>query len=767
VQVTETTPAPASCSANSAIVNVTIINVPSPTITGNLNVCQGVNPTYSVTNNVGNTYNWTVTNGTIVSGQGTNSIVVNWGNSTSGTVSVIETTPTPGSCANNPATSVNVTITPLPTPTISGGNNQLICQGTNPTYSVTNNPGNTYNWVITVTGASIVSGQGTSSIVVDWGATTNGTIQVTETTPAPSSCAGVSSLVNLTRITTPNTTITGNFNLCADGTATYTAPNPPSTPAGLTYNYTWQINGGTVVAPSTLNSNPITVKWTDNPAGTEYIRVTITAVFNGTPTSCTATTPLPSGPSDNGFVTLNDLPNPTISGNALVCKNTSVTYTTPNLPINSTFTWNVLDGNGTDITSTSAVTGQGTNTINVTWGNAGTGKITVTQTTPAPNSCSRTTAAYDVVVQDVPAMPISPDRFRCGGAGNITLNATLTGATGFNWYNVATGGTPLVNNSSYTANVTTSPTSFWVAAINNLGCEGPRKEVVVTLDPANSQVQTQALITNADSCMAVAGDSPSGRILLNLTGNNQNGPYTFSWSKVEDTNFSANTQNLFAITRGTYNVAITDAGGCVTNAGPFVVDEVLAQITDAQVNGSANFSAIIAQGTDYTLNATATNAATFEWRDMNNNVVGTNASLTLTPNNIVIDPNNNTGTYTVRITNNRNCFVILTVSIKVVKLQVFVPSVFTPNGDNKNDLLRVYGTGIKSVNFKVFNRLGQLVFETDEFDPNENQSKGWDGTFNGVSLHQDNYVWSITGKFIDGTDIKVEGRTTGNVMLMR
>ncbi|TAG92215.1 MAG: hypothetical protein EAZ20_02670, partial [Bacteroidetes bacterium] len=212
---------------------------------------------------------------------------------------------------------------------------------------------------------------------------------------------------------------------------------------------------------------------------------------------------------------------------------------------------------------------------------------------------------------------------------------------------------------------------------------------------------------------------------------------------------------------------ITDVGGCVTNAGPFVVDETLTQITDAKVNGETNFSVSIAKGTNYTLNATGTNAATYEWRDMNNNIVGTTANLLLTPANIVLDMNNNIGTYTVKITNNRNCFVILTVNVKVVDLQIFVPTVFTPNGDNKNDLMRVYGTGIKSVTFKIFNRLGELVFETQEFDVTENQTKGWDGTFKGTLLQDGNYTWAIVGKFIDDSDIKVEGRTTGNVLLMR
>ncbi|TAG00764.1 MAG: gliding motility-associated C-terminal domain-containing protein, partial [Cytophagia bacterium] len=740
---------------NTITSNVTINPNPTPVITGALQACQGATLPYSVINNAGRTYVWSGgANTTIATGQGTNAVTVTFGTGASGVLTLVETNTATG-CATT--TFITININANPTNTIVGS--LQVCQNATQSYSVTNNVGNTYTW--TITGGTPTTATGNSVSIV-WGNTTSGTIQVVETITATNCTTTYNA--NAVLIPIPSTTITGIFNLCADGTATYTAPNPPNLPVGLTYNYNWIITGGTVVSPSTLTSNPITVRWTDNPAGVENIRVTITSVLNGTPTTCTATTPLPSGAGDNGFVTLNSIPNPIITGNTTVCSLTTHTYSTLNLPINSTFIWTVLDGNGTNITATASVTGQGTNSINVTWGNAGIGRIRVQQTTP--NTCSKTTLDYNVTIQDVPSTPTSNDRFRCGGAGNITLNATHATATNFNWYNVATGGAVLVNNASYTANITTSPTLFWVSAINTAGCEGPRKQVTVTLDPANSQVITNAVITRADSCVA-SGDSPSGRILLSLTGNNQNGPYTFVWSKVGEPTFSATTQSLFAITRGTYNVLITDVGGCTTTAGPFIVDETLAQITDGKVNGEVNLNASIAKGTNFALAATATNGVTYEWRDMNNNIVGTTANLLLTPTNIVVDLGNNTGVYTVRITNNRNCFIILTVNIKIVDLQVFVPNVFTPNGDNKNDLMKVYGTGIKSINFKIFNRLGELVFETEDWDRVENQSKGWDGTYKGTLLQDGNYTWAIIGKFIDDTDIKIQGRTTGNVLLMR
>ena len=64
-----------------------------PVISGNFNTCLNVTQTYSVTPIAGSTYAWTVTGGTIVSGQSTNQIVVQWTNGTVGTVNVVQTAP--------------------------------------------------------------------------------------------------------------------------------------------------------------------------------------------------------------------------------------------------------------------------------------------------------------------------------------------------------------------------------------------------------------------------------------------------------------------------------------------------------------------------------------------------------------------------------------------------------------------------------------------------------------------------------------------------
>lgn len=94
----------AACADTSAAVNVTVNPKPaiSP-ISGASSVTPGSTQTYSVTNITGVTFKWTVTQGTIISGQGTNSISVNWNGSGAGKVSVT------ADCGDTISQNVNIT----------------------------------------------------------------------------------------------------------------------------------------------------------------------------------------------------------------------------------------------------------------------------------------------------------------------------------------------------------------------------------------------------------------------------------------------------------------------------------------------------------------------------------------------------------------------------------------------------------------------------------------------------------------------------------
>ncbi|MCB0514616.1 MAG: PKD domain-containing protein [Bacteroidetes bacterium] len=87
-----------------------------------------------------------------------------------------------------------------------------------------------------------------------------------------------------------------------------------------------------------------------------------------------------------------------------------------------------------------------------------------------------------------------------------------------------------------------------------------------------------------------------------------------------------------------------------------------------------------------------------------------------------------------------------------------VPNAFSPNGDKLNDILFVEGSGVQSMNFKVFNRWGELVFETDDIQ------QGWDGNdLRGSSLENDVYTFFLEADLVGiGLIQKV-----GNITLLK
>jgi len=85
---------------------------------------------------------------------------------------------------------------------------------------------------------------------------------------------------------------------------------------------------------------------------------------------------------------------------------------------------------------------------------------------------------------------------------------------------------------------------------------------------------------------------------------------------------------------------------------------------------------------------------------------------------------------------------------------IAVPSAFTPNNDGLNDFLYPLNA-YKATNlvFKVFDRWGHLVFETNDW------TKKWDGTLEGLPQPTGVYVWMLTYKDADRKNIFLKGTT--------
>jgi len=103
----------------------------------------------------------------------------------------------------------------------------------------------------------------------------------------------------------------------------------------------------------------------------------------------------------------------------------------------------------------------------------------------------------------------------------------------------------------------------------------------------------------------------------------------------------------------------------------------------------------------------------------------------------------NAQSYTVLqvVTNSFGCRDSIEQVIKINPAYTFyIPNAFTPNGDGTNETFKGTGIGIKNYTIMIFDRWGELIFQSDDME------KGWDGTFKGKGggkVQEGVYVWKV------------------------
>ena len=113
------------------------------------------------------------------------------------------------------------------------------------------------------------------------------------------------------------------------------------------------------------------------------------------------------------------------------------------------------------------------------------------------------------------------------------------------------------------------------------------------------------------------------------------------------------------------------------------------------------------------------------------------------------------GNYSVTMTNGKNCVTYDEIKVnEFCKASIFMPNAFTPNNDGKNDVFFVKGMYVDDFHLLIFNRWGEVVFES--YDIND----GWDGTLLGDQVQIDVYVVKLFYK--EDTEA---GYTTKNEMI--
>jgi gliding motility-associated-like protein len=314
-----------------------------------------------------------------------------------------------------------------------------------------------------------------------------------------------------------------------------------------------------------------------------------------------------------------------------------------------------------------------------------------------------------------PSVSLGADQTVCPGTP-YTLDAT----TPFVSYLWSTGAT------TSTIQVTQAGT-YSVTVTNSNNCTDT-DDIVITLFPQSTvDLGNDTTICQGNPFVMDAGA----------------GFTAYSWSS------GGTNQTETVSTFGTYTVTVTDGNGCQ------VSDDIT--LTPLINNFTLMSDTTIYLGQPITL--TATGGSGYQW-----STGATTASITVSPTEQT--------TYTVNVLYPDGCYDIGTVIVSVSdELNVFIPNMFSPNGDGVNDALQVYGYGIQEVTFRVYNRWGHLVYE--ETDLSDLQNVGWDGTADGVDQPNGTYVWTIQGTTL--TDLPLQYRdpvsnevsSTGTVLLRR
>lgn len=209
------------------------------------------------------------------------------------------------------------------------------------------------------------------------------------------------------------------------------------------------------------------------------------------------------------------------------------------------------------------------------------------------------------------------------------------------------------------------------------------------------------------------------------------------------------------LAEGVYDLVIQDANGC-EYASNFFITEPNEIFID--VEPIAN----MVLGDSYTynvhLNLLPSQIDTIIW---------TPADSLSCSHCLLVEANPNyTTNYNIQVITEEGCRAeAYTLLIVDRRISVYVPNVFSPNGDGKNDELMIFAkeTNIRIIkSFQIFNRWGGHLFSAENFPAND-PTYAWDGTFEGKELNSAVFTWFAEVELQDGNVVQL----TGDVTLMR
>jgi len=294
-----------------------------------------------------------------------------------------------------------------------------------------------------------------------------------------------------------------------------------------------------------------------------------------------------------------------------------------------------------------------------------------------------------------------------------------------------------------------------IAMVNDTGLY-----VLILLDQANGCRDTASFELNVSpnsifnmyysvSQPACTGDSNGSIEVDSLDGGS--GGYTFSLDGV--TQSSSVFQSLSA---GIYLLSVVDTVGCLFDTMVVIPETVpvSVELGDPKVVYIGEFASITAQ-IDFDSNL----ITNISW----NPDIGFEGC----PNCLTYEasPLEST-TFTVMIEDSLGCVISDNVLVQVIeKGNIYVPNIFTPNGDQQNDLVQIFaGPGITEYDFfGIFDRWGNQVFGAQNFTYAELANISWDGKLKNEELMPAVFTYIVKYRLINGK----EETKTGDILLLR
>jgi len=622
------------------------------------------------------------------------------------------------------------------------------------------------------TGSAVVNASGTGSLTYNW---SNSQTSVTAT--------NLSAAIYTVTVTDVNgckqqTTVTISQPLAMVAVASQVSPatcgnnngSASVTVAGGTgpdYSYNWS-NGQSSVTSSlndlagSLSANAYTVTITDANGCTK----TQSALVNNSPAptinSVTATNVTCSGNAD---------------GSAAVSATgtTALTYSwsgsggsgaTATGLIPGTYTITVSDANGCQQISTAIITQPnavvitgistssakcnvnngsavatatgGTGALNYSWSNSQNGATvsnlsatTYTLTVTDANGCAVTNTATINSTNGPSAATAIATTINCNGQPGSVMAIASNGVAPYT-YSWSNGTSSVTTSLSQSVSVTAA--TYTVTITDKNGCTA-----------TSSVLLSQPAALNISSTTVPVCGNDYGTISANVTGGVT--AYTYSWSTGATAVTNASTQQMDSLKPGNYSVTITDANGCsasLASAVNSLANPVAAAVASQQTITEGNSTVLIASG-----------GATYSWSPASTLNCSNCAAPTASPAS--------TTTYTLYVKSAEGCVDSTQITITVKKAcldgnEVFIANVFSPNGDGANDVLNIEGNAITDIYWSIYDRWGNLVFETTD------QAQGWDGTKKGSALESGTYVYYLKALCLKTNE---EVRLKGNVSLVK